>query len=382
MKGCCGIDIDKDRTFISFATFKKLQPVFLKEAEAEVAFNSDGLADFLKNNGELINTVIQEAEKKLSIHADTVYLNLPFGLEKQTLVETTVPLKHRKKIDWGDIYFAKKYLQDAYLDWDDFCMHHLVLNYEVEGGIYRDPPIGLIAKKIKMKSFLLSVKSGFYKDIEDIFNNLERKLSGLIFPAFSILCAAFAEFSGQKLAAAVYIGYNKIYVITYQKGIVDLAFNSDFGIEKIYNGLAQKLILPASLAQEIFKRYVSFGDASHAKEVSIRNGETYINLSTQTVNSFVRSILVNECNEIFANLQNKIPPQAEISFTGRLNLKDGLENFLRTFSPYCAKVANQHKSLSSSFGCIQYGTSKCFEQSVKKNSSFFQAVTQVYKDYF
>lgn len=85
MKGCCGIDIDRDKTFISFAALKRSQPVFLKEEEAKVVYDSDKLIDFLKNNGELINATIRDAEKKLSIYADTVYLNLPLCLEKQIL---------------------------------------------------------------------------------------------------------------------------------------------------------------------------------------------------------------------------------------------------------------------------------------------------------
>jgi cell division ATPase FtsA len=382
MKGCCGIDIDRDKTFISFAALKRSQPVFLKEEEAKVVYDSDKLIDFLKNNGELINATIRDAEKKLSIYADTVYLNLPLGLEKQILAEAVVPLKYRKKIDWRDISFAKKYLQDAYLEWDDLCVHHLVLNYEVEGVTYKNPPIGLVAKKIKVKSFLLSVKDAFYKDIEDIFNNLERKFIGFIFPALSFLCAAFTDFNEQSLLAVVYVGYDKSYVVAYQRGVVDFVFKSDFGLKKIYDDLSQKLILPVSLAQEIFKRYVSFKDTSHLKEVSIKSGEAYINLSTQTVNSLARNILINECNLIFTELQNRVSPQTEVSFAGRLNSKEGLGDFLRSYLPYPIKITNNYKCLSSSFGCIRYGTSKYFERNIERNNTIVQSIAQIYKDYF
>jgi cell division ATPase FtsA len=233
-----------------------------------------------------------------------------------------------------------------------------------------------------VKSFLLSVKDAFYKDIEDIFNNLERKFIGFIFPALSFLCAAFTDFNEQSLLAVVYVGYDKSYVVAYQRGVVDFVFKSDFGLKKIYDDLSQKLILPVSLAQEIFKRYVSFKDTSHLKEVSIKSGEAYINLSTQTVNSLARNILINECNLIFTELQNRVSPQTEVSFAGRLNSKEGLGDFLRSYLPYPIKITNNYKCLSSSFGCIRYGTSKYFERNIERNNTIVQSIAQIYKDYF
>lgn len=382
MTGYCGIDIDTDMTYICLAGSKKLRPVFLQEEQLKVTYGTDSLIDFLKNNSEALKAKISEGEKKSAINADTVYLNLPWGLPEKFMAEATVPLSSRKKIDWKDIHSVKKYLQDAYLDWDDVCVHHLVINYEVEGITYKNPPVGLVAKKIKIKSVLFAVKDKFRKDVEDIFNNLEKRFAGFVFPGLSMLCAGFNELNKESRLAAINVAYDKTYVAIYQEGFIDFIVKFDFSLKKILDELGQKLILAPALADEVFRRYVSFKDMPRFKEVSIKNTDTYVSLSTQTVNSFVKESVRNGYNLLLNELKKNIHPETVICLLGRLNSREGLEDFLKGCSSYKICVARPYECASSSFGCVRYGTDRMLESEGRSNSSFLRRMGDVYKDYF
>ncbi|MDP2922928.1 MAG: hypothetical protein Q8O30_04320 [Candidatus Omnitrophota bacterium] len=381
MKGYCGIDIDSDKVFISLAKVKKSEAILLKELDVGISPHAKGLVEFLKEKGEAINKKIKENEIALSMHADTVYLNLPLGLENKILVEAHIPLRKSKKITATDILYAKRYLENTFLNWDDICIHHLVLNYEVEGNVYKNPPFGVIAKRIKMKSLLVVVKDRLRKDIEDIFYNLERNFGGFIFPGLSILSTAFGELNKESFLAAFAIGYDRTHIVIYRDGNIDFNSEHRFGLKNILEELARKLILPLSLAQEVYNRYISLKETPPLKEVSIKNGETYINLSINTVNSFVKDYIKQELNIIIEDIKPKLSGEATIAFIGRLNPKEGLGDFLKGHIPYSI-IPLKSENISSSFGCIRYGVSKFLERDYHSDNSIVGRIMNVYKEYF
>jgi cell division ATPase FtsA len=382
MKGICAIDISSDKVFFSLATSRKSKLIFLKEAEADLSCGSKSLVEFLKENGEALNEKIKENEKKLSIYADKVYLNLPPGLESRLFVEASIPLKKNKRITPADISYAKKYLEDAYVAWEDICLHHLVLNYEVEGNSYKTAPLGVTAKRVKIKSLLIVAKNKLYRDIDDILYNFGRKFCGFVFQGLSIWANTFEDFAVPESLAACYIGYDKTYMVIYKNGEFYFSDGYAFGLRNILEELSRKLLLPFPLAEEIFNRYVSFKEMPPIKEVSIKNGQQYISLSTNTANSFVKDYLRQELGLIFEAIKPNLVPEINITFSGRLNLKAGLADFLKGFLSYPIAMPLTNESVSLSFGCLRYGLFKFLEREHCANVSFINRIVAVYKEYF
>ena len=98
MKGICAISLDKDKTFISFARLKKTCLTFLNESEVPIAGCDNNIVPFLKDNLEIIDQKIREAETKYSCRCEKVFLELPWAVAKERKVEGIVTLKSRKKI--------------------------------------------------------------------------------------------------------------------------------------------------------------------------------------------------------------------------------------------------------------------------------------------
>lgn len=383
MKGLCGIDIDSDRTYIAFAKKARYEPVFLQEVDIEMPFSPQNFFQFLQENSNSINQKICEKEKQLALSVEKIYINLPWGLEHKGEFNATIPLNKRKKITAADIMFAKKYLQDTFLDWDDFCIHNFILSYEVEGKIYNDPPLGLVAKKIKLNSFLIWLKDKFRKDTETIFSNLERNFTGFVSPFASIAGGIFMHQKDMKDSCAIIdIAYDKTFVLVFKNKRISCIKESEFGLKKIFDELEKKVVLPAALAEEVFNRYISFKDLPHFKEVSIKTASNYINLSTQAANTFVKDYIRNELTRIIEEIKPVLTQESSIYICGRLNIKEGLNDFVKSFISYNVNLGSIKSVASKSLGSLNYGTSRFLEEGYLRKDSFLNHVIGAYKEYF
>src|SRR3990167_6249229 len=192
-KGAAAIVIDGDQAFISLGSLKKTSFTFLEEFSAGLPkWPADALSS-IKENSALLNQAILDAEKRHQLKVDKIFLELPQSFINLKKINEVVPLKGKKRISSFDLKFIKRYLEDKYLDWDDFCIHNIAFNYTVLDSIYPEPPYGVWAKKLGGNFLLASVKEKVYKEVEDVFDNSDRHFSGFIWAALSSYASGFAK---------------------------------------------------------------------------------------------------------------------------------------------------------------------------------------------
>ena len=391
MRVAASIVLDQDKSFACFASFKKTHLNFIKEIEVPVPYSGGSICDYLRQNLESFSQVILEAEAKYLFKLEKIFLELPWSLSGEKEVEETVILKRRKRITPADISFAKKYLEDKFLDWDDICLHNIVLKYEIENVNYKHPPLGQLAKKIKLSSLLIWIKDKTYKEAESIFGNLNLNFGGFVAAPLSRFSSCFGKYKVKKSKdksveqepqIAVSIDYGSThFVIANKRGFI-CEREFDFGLEKILKSIAQRFMLTHSLASEVFYRYLSFKEIPYFKEITLKKQSGYVNLSTQTLNSFVKSYIKGEMSYMLGQMEAEIGEHSVISFIGRLNVKKGFLGFLKNIVSYQLKVPVERKLISSSFGCLQYGLNPFLENDHARLSSFWQNILNVYREYF
>jgi len=381
MRGVCAISLDKDKAFVSFASLKGSCLTFLEELDIPiVGFNND-ITPFLKNNLEAINQKIIGMETKHSCRCEKIFLELPWAEVKEKRVEDIVTLKSRKKITSSDISRAKKQLEDKFLNWDDFCVHNIIINYEIEGSNYIEPPLGVWAKKIKLKALLIWIKDKMYKEIEDIFDSADRNLTGVIAPQISRLSSTFTD--KEKAQVVISIDYDQSNFIARSGDNFFFGKKFDFSFQKAIEELAHRFALKISLAEEIFRRYISFKEIPYFKEITVKRDSGYINLSTQTLNLFIKNYIKSEICYILQEVREDISKDDFVlSFVGRLNSKEGFYGSLQSYVPYSLKAPLQRSIVSSSYGCLRYGISRFLEQDHKKNEPMFRRILNIYREYF
>ena len=165
----------------------------------------------------------------------------------------------------------------------------------------------------------------------------------------------------------------------------DLSFGKEFefSFQRTVLELAKRFSLKPSLAEEIFQRYISFKEIPYFKEITVKRDSGYINLSTQTLNSFIKDYIKSEICYILQEIREDISrDDLTVSFIGRLNAKEGFYGSLQDYVPYPLKVPLQRSIVSSSYGCLRYGVSPFLEQDHRKNEPMFRRILNMYREYF
>ncbi len=392
MRGACAITLDNDRTFISFGVSKRGTLSFLREVEVPPGRRDTDPFIFLQANSEILNKKIKEVEESDSLRVERVFLELPKEFESRRIVSEVVPLKRRKKIALRDIPYVRKHLEGKFLDWDDFCVHNIMIGYGVDGKNYASLPLGIWTKKIQAQSMLVYTKDKIYRKALDIFDNMDRNFGGFVSGQISMYACAF-DLSGQKYLSGsikeeppqvvVNFGYNTSCFAVRNKNDFILSPSFDFGLKKIIDELSKRFLLNPPLAQEVFQRYISFKEIPYFKEVTIKKGGGYINLSVQAASFFIKDYVRREFSSLLQRVREDVGgDEFVISFIGRLNVKEGFYGFLKNYFSCNLKSPIQNPSLSSSSGCLRYGVSGFLEKNHKRNRSFLQNILEVYREYF
>lgn len=381
MRGLCAIDVAKDKTFVSLAGLRNRNINFIEESSVNVVSENDDILDFFKENFERINQKITEQEKKHSLKVKKIFVTLPQGLVSQRVVKEIFPLRDRKKITPRDIALAKKHVETISLEWNDFCIHHLILDYGVNGNNYKQPPLGIETQKIIMHSSLISVKEKLYKEMESILINTGRNFGGFVTSFMSTLFTPLTSIDEQRSVVVVDIGYDATKAIAYKDKQFFLDLDYDFGLREIIGNIKDKFSLPLDLAEDLFEKYASFNSVEHFKEISIRNNDSYINLNIKALNAFSADYVSKKIKNIAEDIKSKIGDSFIIFFIGRLSSKNGFDNFVKT-SVDCDVGTSFFKVLSSSLGCLRYGVSNYLEKDYQQSESIFKNILKIYKEYF
>ena len=307
MRGVCAISLDTDKTFISSGILKGRFLNFLGETEIPASYEGGEVGSYLRQNLDVIDQRIKDSESVNSFKAEKIFLELPWHLVSKKEVEEIIPLRRAKRLTCGDISYAKRYLEDKFLGWDDFCIHNLVLNYELDGVNYVSPPLGAWAKRIKLRSYLLWVKDKIHKDTEDIFGNSDRNFSGFVASPISLFSSVFGK--KEKLQVVVSLDFERSHFVVIGKNSFTFSKEFKFGLKNIIEAIAQRFMLDFSLAEEVFYRYISFKEIPYFKEVTLKNEQGYMNLSTQTLNSFVKDCIKGEIEIILKAIKEKVPDE-------------------------------------------------------------------------
>lgn len=385
MRGICGLFFDSDRIFASLAGRRKSGVFFLEELEIErVAANT--VFEALKETAEILRQRISQSEKEHSFRLERVFLELPRDFNSKKVVEETVPLRKRKKVTSRDVTYIKKHLEDKFLDWDDFCVHNIPLGFEIGEARYSSPPLGLWARKVKMRSILTWVKDRTYREIEEIFDNINMSFGGFILPELSMLAVLSGGNSFDILReadqAVVSLDYARsFFVLRSSDGCIHSG-EFDFGLKNILDELAGRFSLGSDLAREVFSRYIYFKEVPYFKEVTVKNESGYLKLSSQTMNFFVKNYIKIRITGMVREIEIKTGRKDfSISFIGRLSHKEGFNGFLKEFLPQKV-VPPLAAGVSSSFGCLRYGSQRFLEITASRRNKLLQSFLDIYRDYF
>lgn len=382
MKSFCAIYKEKDKVFISFASMRKGQLNFLREIEIEIPAHYENIMEFFKEHMEFINSKIREQAEKESLRINRIFVNLPKDSEQHSVVEDIVPLFKQKKLSTSDIAYAKRHIENVFLNEDDFCFHHYILSCEVNGKLYNNIPLGVRTNKIKIKSCLFWIKDSVRKGIEHVFDNVEQTLGGFVSSDMSAVSMLLPVPATQTKMAILKVGYTQSLLVLGQDKMIDISKEYDFSLKRIKEELKRNFSISIFLADEIFTRHVSFQEVSSAKVLSVKKGETYLKLSLHEINSFIKEYIKREINFIAQDIYDRYGETFVIGFVGCLNQKEGFLSYLKELFPLSVQIHLIDDGMSFSYGCLKYGVYSFWEKGFLPKEPFLKKIVQTATDYF
>jgi len=381
MKGACAIVTDEDRAFLAFAKISGKRVFFVTETDIPLNYSGNDIRDYLRNNLDVLDKAIVDIEQRHSFRAERIFVQLPADAAQLKTVCDTVALKRRKRITASDIEFAKKYLEDKFLEWDDHRIHHIALTYCAEGKSFSHAPLGVWLRKFEMASLLGWVKDKLYSDVEDIFDTVDRHFGGFIALPIAAYASCFNQREGIQAVADIDYGHTFL-VVNDQKGL-RLEKQYNFGLKHLIEALSKDFILDVSLADELFRRHVSFKEIPYFKEITVRKEDTYVNVSTQSLNALVKERIRGQMQAIAEYLSGQFSNE-RITFSciGRFSVKEGFFSFIKECIPFEYQMPLLNAIRSSSYGCLQYGLRPFLENEHRADATLFKRIVKTYKDYF
>ena len=171
MRGLCGLGIEKN--VLKFLLVSYNRNNFFPLYQGEIPSSSTGLVEIIRECIDSLEEILRREEKKHSLGIERIYLRLPINLATVKIVEDIIPLSSfgKKIITHKVIDSVKQYIENANLELNHFCIHHIILEYRVGGKTYLDLPLSLESHKIDVKSYIVYTERKMLTQLKEIFEN-------------------------------------------------------------------------------------------------------------------------------------------------------------------------------------------------------------------
>ncbi len=383
MKIIGGLSFDNDEWAFSFVSLTRrgLTPYTNIYGKTSRAYSS--LEDFITENIDDINDRVNYIENKHSFKTERIFFELPKRYARKKETENIIPLNARsgeKKITYRDINFAKKQAENIALDLDDICLHHIILGYKIREQDFNSAPLGLWARKISLRSFIVYIPSSLYDVFRETFSNANRKLSGFVYETLANYSVVHSKVADGK-SFIINIKKSGTIISCFSGSRIIFEKTYGFGSNAVISYVAEKLSLSDEIASDIVFKYSSFRDVLSSKEISVKDKDTYINVSVSTLNNFVKEALRSRIYTVISDVdkenQNK---DYTVSIIGRIVQRDGFRGFVKAAFNINIKQPLYDRLPPGAFGCARYGVIRLLES--EGENSLWRRAVKFYRGYF
>lgn len=361
--------------------------IFNPITEIKLSVSGKCFMDALKEKVDSLEAALERSEESGSFTVEEIYCRLPLELSRFKIVEDVILISPniKKKITVKHINAAKRYIENVALDWDEVCIHNIVLDYNVDGRSYPVLPSNIEGSKLKLKVFLVYMDRKVLTGIEDVFDNVGRKLGGAVFAPIADISAGHARVpggGGDVSRGAVNFGGESTLCSALTGNLISFDIFK-FGENNLKQRVQDAFLFPPRICSEIVSRYVSFHDSLPDKEIVIKDGQDYVNISVDSLSAFIKDNISRELDGIGSFFKQR-GVSFDISFLGDISRKKGFCEFMRAL-PAFSGFNLFHCSVpeGSLLGCVKYGMNKFLEKTpAGRRENWWRNFISVIKDYF
>ncbi|MBN2483695.1 MAG: hypothetical protein JXD21_05805 [Candidatus Omnitrophica bacterium] len=379
-QGMCGIALEDGILSVLLCARERAQ--LIPCAEFSLPAGSDDLLEVLGKNIEKLDEEITKHEEEKSIVVDQVYCVLPFGWQRFKIADDIFPLaKDKKKAVFAkEIVQAKDHMEGVMLDWNERCIHNIILEYHLDGEVFRQLPAQVSARKLKLKSLLVSIERKIFSEIQALFHNIDRQFMAFIWWPLAELSVNASDKIPVPYVTVDIRRHETYCSILSDEGIVFEKF--DMNSVQIQRKIAEKFSLSPQVCQDILDHYVGFQSVMSGKEVVMKEAGRYVSINTTAISQYLQEILREELSEIIEFIKRYISQEYKILFLGQFAVLKGFTAFIRgQFPGLQTEISSFRSSSSYLLGCVKYGCQRYLERTIPQ-AGIFNRLMNMYRDYF
>ncbi|RKY32741.1 MAG: hypothetical protein DRP68_03460 [Candidatus Omnitrophota bacterium] len=383
MRGLCGLGIEKN--VLKFLLVSYNRNNFFPLYQGEIPSSSTGLVEIIRECIDSLEEILRREEKKHSLGIERIYLRLPINLATVKIVEDIIPLSSfgKKIITHKVIDSVKQYIENANLELNHFCIHHIILEYRVGGKTYLDLPLSLESHKIDVKSYIVYTERKMLTQLKEIFENVGRKLSRVVFAPIGDLSVEFGKKDHSSLLVTVNIEEEDTLISLLVENKIDFSI-SRFGREALIKEIERNFAFSPQVSSEILNCYLSFSNSSFSKEIVIKKGEEkYMNVSLESINSTIKKVMIERLMQLLSFLEDFPSKSKKVLFLGNVSSLKGFYEFIQESFPTMEIVIPQFRLPNLALlGVIKYGIRRFLEEVNYPGQSVWNRLLQLYREYF
>ena len=278
----CGLDIGSSKLSAVLAKGTRERMELLGAETLSVRGLEKGAVEDLASFVDCIGTILEKvnAKTKTKIKSVLVSINRERIAARSSFAAVAFSERTNRHVTASDINYLRRQARLLGLRIDEFILHEFPQDYVLDDSHSTASPLGLLARKVQLNSYLLSAPYSFLGNISSAINQAGYGVLATVFSGIASGLSVITEEEKKKGVILLDIGAYFTTMLFFKDGIVRDYSIIRFGGNDITSGIASGLELPWELAEEMKKSslVLSPTDSLPSGSLVLRRGGSYMTL--------------------------------------------------------------------------------------------------------
>lgn len=275
----CGLDIGSSKlsAVLARGTRERMElleseTLSVRGLDRGIVKDLAGLVDCIGSILEKINVKTKTRSKKILISVNGNYISA-----RNSFATLAFSERANRHVTHSDINYLRRQARLLGLHIDELLLHEFPQDYVLDDNHYTFNPLGLLARKIQLNSYLLSASHSFLGNITAAVNQAGYEVLETVFSGVASSLCVTTEEEKRKGIILIDMGACFTNMLFFKDGILRDYSTIRFGGNDITNDISSGLGLPWELAEEIKKSslILSSTDSSRSDSLVIKRTGSY-----------------------------------------------------------------------------------------------------------
>jgi len=283
----CGLDIGNSKLTAILAKSEKQRIEVLAVAVSAVSGFSKGAVNNLADLSDCLQKTLDKLSKETGLKVRRVLVSINGDYIRAYSAFATVALSERgnHQISLADMSYLRKQAKLLGMRIDETILHEFPQDYILDDAHSVVNPLGLLARKIKLDSYLLSASYNSLENIKTAVQQAGYEVADVIYSGVASGLGVLSDEERKEGSLLIDLGACFTGLLFFRDNILRDFKMIPFGGNDITDDISKSLELPWDLAEDIKKSslVLSAQEELNSEKIVVRRGGSYRNLEKKDV---------------------------------------------------------------------------------------------------